>query len=129
MQARARSLRSQALLPLPPELLPDTERAEHPIENIFNVDGSNQLLEYVDGSSQMNGRDWRRKFFLAPGLLELPDFHEGCSECLSVACPGQHWEIRNDLSVCRSNCFVNRVEQALETLTSMRADTNDTVAA
>src|SRR6267378_2636656 len=124
VRVRARSLPSRVLQPPPPELLPDAERAEYTVENIFDVDGPNQLLENINSSSQMDGRDWRGKLFLAPGLLKLQYFRERCGECLPVARLCKYWQIGGSFSVFRSNCIVDRVQQALETLTGVRADLN-----
>src|ERR1700687_3374438 len=124
VRVRARLLRSRVLPPPPPELLPDAKRAEYAIENVFHVDGPNQLLKYIDSSSQMDGRNWRRKLFLAPGLLKLPYFCHRCGKRLPMACPRKYWEIGRSFSVFRSNCIIDCVQQALETLASVRADPN-----
>ena len=77
--APARSPPSPRQPRLQPTLLPHTKRAEHPVEDVFDVDRADQLLQSADRRAQMHRRDGCRQLVLPPRALELRQLRTGQS--------------------------------------------------
>src|SRR6266571_1965565 len=78
------------------ELLAYTERAEYPVEHIFDLKCSNQLFQFRNRGPEMHRRYRHRELLLTPCLAEPANFGTGNLESFAVPCPRQYRKIRRD---------------------------------